>query len=316
MKIIKLISLLFVLWTSASYADCNLVTKALWTVNIPPVTVQRDTPVGTVLWQGYAPYTTAGYIGCNHEGFPDSRILLVGSDTGLKTGTSAVYTTNVPGVGYALSYAYDDSWSTPKPFPSETDVGITDGGLSIQGNAYVRLIKYAKVESGVLNSGQYGVAKMYHSIDYMEINISASQITSVACSINTPNLTFPIGDVPASSFGNSVGPFTDKTSTQNLGLDCDAEANINVELSGTQNPDITDDSVLALNNQGDAGTAKGLGVQLLYNSVPLKLNDRIVLKKSSGGQETFPITARYYQTKNSVTPGDASTSATVTLTYQ
>lgn len=62
--------------------------------------------------------------------------------------------------------------------------------------------------------------------------------------------------------------------------------------------------------------AKGVGVQLLYNGSPFILNNRIVLKRSSGGQETFPLTARYYQTKTAVTTGKANASATLDLTYQ
>ncbi|MCL6720425.1 fimbrial protein [Klebsiella sp. T2.Ur] len=104
--------------------------------------------------------------------------------------------------------------------------------------------------------------------------------------------------------------------TQNLGLNCDVGANINVSLSGTQNPDISDSSVLALTGQGGAGVAKGVGVQIVYNGAPLMLNNRIVLKTSSGGQETFPLTARYYQTRTTVSTGTANASATLNLTYQ
>jgi type 1 fimbria pilin len=141
-------------------------------------------------------------------------------------------------------------------------------------------------------------------------------VSQVACSITTPNLTFPIGDVLNSEFGTTVGYIPAKTSTQNLGLDCDRNANINVTLNGTQNPDVSDASVLALNNQGGSNTAQGVGVQLLYDGNPLVINSKLTLKQSSGGKETFPITARYYQTKNTVTVGEASTSATLTLTYQ
>jgi hypothetical protein len=35
---------------------------------------------------------------------------------------------------------------------------------------------------------------------------------------------------------------------------------------------------MALTGQGSAGTAKGVGVQLLYNGTPLVLNSRLLLK--------------------------------------
>jgi type 1 fimbria pilin len=48
----------------------------------------------------------------------------------------------------------------------------------------------------------------------------------------------------------------------------------------------------------------------------MALNNNIVLKTSAGGQETFPFTAQYYQTKSSVTSGAANATATLNLTYQ
>ncbi|HDS5029757.1 fimbrial protein [Enterobacter kobei] len=57
-------------------------------------------------------------------------------------------------------------------------------------------------------------------------------------------------------------------------------------------------------------------MQIVYNGAPLMLNNRIVLKTSSGGQETFPLTARYYQTRTTVSTGTANASATLNLTYQ
>lgn len=150
-----------------------------------------------------------------------------------------------------------------------------------------------------------------------EVGMGNNTIIPVACSLTTPNLNFPIGDILASKFGTSVGTIpSGAQNTQNLGLNCDAGANINVTLQGAQNPDVSTTSVLALTGQGNADVAQGVGVQLLYNGSPLVLNNRIVLKQSSGGQETFPITARYYQTKTSVATGKANASATLDLTYQ
>jgi type 1 fimbria pilin len=181
-------------------------------------------------------------------------------------------------------------------------------------------IRYRLYKTGDIKPGQFMVGQVgtwtVSDITPVTINLMGGYVSQVACSITTPNLTFPIGDVLNSEFGTTVGYIPAKTSTQNLGLDCDRNANINVTLNGTQNPDVSDASVLALNNQGGSNTAQGVGVQLLYDGNPLVINSKLTLKQSSGGKETFPITARYYQTKNTVTVGEASTSATLTLTYQ
>ncbi|HDE1997161.1 TPA: fimbrial protein, partial [Klebsiella quasipneumoniae] len=68
--------------------------------------------------------------------------------------------------------------------------------------------------------------------------------------------------------------------------------------------------------QGSAGVAQGVGVQLVYNNTPLILGNNLVLKRTNGGQEMFPLTARYYQTNTTVTTGIANASATLSLTYQ
>lgn len=186
------------------------------------------------------------------------------------------------------------------------------------GERYVTLIKVGEITSGRINSGLlsriYGDGDRVTAVGY---NIPSFAVTQVACSITTPNLTFPIGNVLSANFGSAIGTIpSGAQNTQNLGLSCDAGANINVMLQGTQNPDVGSTSVLALTGQGNADVAKGVGVQLLYNGTPLVLNNRIVLKQSAGGQETFPITARYYQTKTSVSTGKANASATLDLTYQ
>ncbi|MFM3052613.1 fimbrial protein, partial [Klebsiella quasipneumoniae] len=52
----------------------------------------------------------------------------------------------------------------------------------------------------------------------------------------------------------------------------------------------------------------------IYSTKPLGNN--LVLKRTNGGQEMFPLTARYYQTNTTVTTGIANASATLSLTYQ
>lgn len=130
-------------------------------------------------------------------------------------------------------------------------------------------------------------------------------------------MSFDLGSVSAAEFGSAAGFSPPHTDTQNLGLNCNAGANIHIQLQGTQNPDASGDrSVLALTGQGSETVADGVGVQLLYNNAPVQLNNRLMLKQSSGGLESLPITARYYQTKPVVKAGEANATATLDMTYQ
>jgi major type 1 subunit fimbrin (pilin) len=75
--------------------------------------------------------------------------------------------------------------------------------------------------------------------------------------------------------------------------------------------------VLALSG---SSTATGIGVQLKDGSGnALKYNTQYTLSgynTSTGGSYTIPLTAAYYQTAPTVTPGSADAVLTFTMTYQ
>ncbi|WP_254611063.1 fimbrial protein [Serratia proteamaculans] len=142
----------------------------------------------------------------------------------------------------------------------------------------------------------------------------SSTVSKVACSLSSTSINVPLGDVLISKF-TAVG-VTANDKSFNLGLTCDKDAKINVSMAGTQNADTSETSVLALTSAGQTGTASGIGVQLLYGGIPLKINTNILLRTSAGGLDTLPLTARYYQTKATVGTGQANSSATLNITYQ
>ncbi|MDI7419433.1 fimbrial protein [Cronobacter turicensis] len=278
------------------------------------VVVQRDLPIGSTI-KSVNFNSTGGAIGeCDGSAGHEFEEMTYGAATSI----SHVYATNLPGVGIRI-YLWKTEYAELPARTRALSNALVRDGISSADYHIADLVKTGDITSGQLTPGQ--VAKVYFdenpAVPGLVIQMGNSSVTQVACSITTPNLNFPIGDVPVSKFGTSPGTIpVGAQSTQNLGLDCEAGANINVSLSGTQNPDVSDTSVLALTGQGSSDVAGGVGVQLLYNESPLKLNNRILLKQSSGGQETFPIIARYYQTKKTVTLGKANASATLDLTYQ
>jgi major type 1 subunit fimbrin (pilin) len=75
--------------------------------------------------------------------------------------------------------------------------------------------------------------------------------------------------------------------------------------------------VLALSS---TSTAAGIGVQLKDgNGNPIQYNTQYTLSAyntATGGSYTIPLTAAYYQTAATVTPGSANAVLTFTLTYQ
>ncbi|MEX0565483.1 type 1 fimbria pilin [Raoultella ornithinolytica] len=265
-----------------------------------------------------------------------------GSSAGMKSGvlpyvatygSQRVYKTNLPGVGISLGF-YKNTKAGPATFSGTNFIGgdnyavvsWSSNAEELDINDFQPIIQFWKI--GDITSGSVtgqlasfvAFTKQYRGGEIapeIPVNAGAGSITQVACAVKTSNILFNMGDVLANEFGSQVGTTpVDAQNTQNLILDCDAGANINVMLTGTQNPDVSDNTVLALTGQGSAGVANGVGVQLVYNNTPLILGNNLVLKRTNGGQEMFPLTARYYQTNTMVTTGIANASATLSLTYQ
>lgn len=315
MKIIILIAL----GCSQAYATCT--PQNGWSdkdqfYDIGTLIIQRDTPVGATIKTVDIPLVGGGELWATCSG---GESFNSGYAIGWPMLANNIKQTNIPGVGVRISNTFGYSGLVVIPWGPQL---ITTTPMSVYwGNSNFYRIEFIKTATttgnGNFTPGRWTYFSIYNEYYVSYLSISSGRALTVACSITTPSLIFPIGDVLASSFGANIGTIpVNAKNTQSLGLNCDSGANINVMLQGTQNPDVSTTSVLALTGQGNADVAKGVGVQLLYNDVPLELNNRIVLKQSTGGQETFPITARYYQTKTSVSTGKANASATLDLTYQ
>lgn len=249
-------------------------------------------------------------------------------------GYTDVYPTNIDGIGVRYNFAifegtwsfcpmnYDDHISNSTriytcPLPKNTTLGFSVG-------ASLQFVKTRpNVSSGVITTIP-SVTSSYslnNQSGQQELNPVCSgsgsvTVTAQACAINNSSIAVPLDPVLADSFTGAGTTKGDRTFT--IDLNCDAGARINASLSGTQSAETANDSILALSGAGMSGVASGIGIQLLYGNTPLKLNNNIVLKTSTGGQEFPPgaFTARYFQTKNNVTAGSANATATLNITYQ
>lgn len=313
--------------------ECSVLTPS-YTINLPAtVTVQRDATVGQPITDWYDTPVSNIYNCTGSSGTGGSRYMVYEHKTLAAGGTTytdggvaySISPTNIPGVGVIVRAKSKGAGPLSGYYNFPYGRWISDSykdTFTFQFAAGARLIKTDKINAGMVSGKSIGYVDVrsessgayYYNVP---VSFTGSTVTVLACSVTTPTITFPIGDIAVSKFGTSVGTVpAGARNTQNLGLNCDTGVNINVTLQGIQNPDVSNNSVLALTGQGSADVARGVGVQLLYNGSPLALNNRIALKQSSGGQETFPITAQYYQTKTSVAMGKANASATLELTYQ
>lgn len=312
---------------SQALALSCVVNAPSYTLNIGAIIVQRDMAIGQPLTNTITGSPQAIY-GCTTSGGE-------GYLSGIKTyltyvatysNSMRVYQTNIPGIGISIG---GDPHTCDIRFIGQTGGVSADAAtlcissshagsfFSWNINPIVQLFKTGSTGSGSISGSIadfYSGEGNYNNLQpEVPIYISGS-ITTVACSISTPNILVPLEDVLASNL-TAVGTIA-KPQNFNVGLNCDAGANINAQLTGTSNTDTDVPGVLQLSNTGSANVATGVGIQIFYNGSPMLLNQNMVLKTSSGGQETFPFTAQYYQTKTTVTSGSANATATLILTYQ
>lgn len=134
-------------------------------------------------------------------------------------------------------------------------------------------------------------------------------------------LTIPLGNVAASTL-TAVGVVSPTAGMQNITLTCTASPGVRMTMTGTQHPATTDATVLSLTGYGNAGVARGVGVQLLYSTsttgTPTTLLTRgTAVTIPSGDTVTVRVGARYYTTGlvgTTPSAGTANTTATLTFT--
>ena len=306
MKRVCLLFLFFI--CKMSSAACELNDYAAEHVSsVPAIVVQRDVPVGTVLQTIKTnPTGTANVVVCRRTGY-----LYYAMKYSSASPMTGIYETNVPGVGIKVESPGGRVFESPA---NKVDYS-GQSGFSDTAPYTITFYKTGNIVSGKVAPGL--AAEIYGDDSQPGLDIfldSETSVTQLACSVTTSGMNFSLGDIAVSEF-TAPGTVSKKTAVDNLRLNCDPGANINVTLEGNQNPDMpSDTSVLELSAGGTA--ASGIGVQFLYNGTPLKLNTLLPLKTSAGGDELFPVTARYIQTKSTISAGAANAVATLNISYQ
>ncbi|MFT2797384.1 fimbrial protein [Serratia sp. N21D137] len=317
---LAVISIIFSQQSLASECHFYNASKIQTRVNLPAsLTFGRDTAPGTILWDsGWvnggtsdlycsgADYTYLGYV----------------SPMTLVPGYSDVYKTTNSTIGIRTYFAntpFLGQWIRTVYYPARAEAFDAGPGMEyIPSSLYrVQLVALGSLQSGPVSFPSPTAQLKYITIVTNELTFSATNINvlSTSCTINNSSITVPLDPVLTSDL-TAVGK-TLKPKAFNISLNCGSGARINARLIGTQNPDTSANGVLKLSNAGTAGVATGVGIQLLYNSAPFAINgNNAVLKTSTGGTETLPLTAQYYQTRATPTTGSANATVTLELTYQ
>ncbi|WP_449550336.1 fimbrial protein [Lelliottia amnigena] len=300
-----------------SKASCTSYSPGNINFDLGVVDVPNSTPVGTVLKIVTITAPPAGSTGCTLGETDGFSKYVTGNPTGMKYKENDIYSTNIPGVGFAICYFSCDSSTAGGWYPFVTYNNVLHATYLEFGNlpwSFVLVATGEINESGPLTHGEYGEVGLGNTA-VGKIFLTSGTIKATECNLEKSDVFIDFGGLQASQF---IAPgTTTQEKSFNIGLTCNAAANINVTLEGQQSGDSSDPSILALSNMGQQGVATGLGVQIIYNGNPLEINKKIPLKTTEGNIiETFPFSARYYQTKSVVTPGEANVVATLSITHQ
>ncbi|MFP2466827.1 fimbrial protein [Pseudescherichia vulneris] len=298
--------LLMTLWRSMGWA-CTLTSGSPnIQINIGSLTIQRDIPVGTVI---YGPVTSSVVSYSCGVGPLSYSYTPVTYST--RSSTNYIYATNIPGVGISylngtwLPYSYSGSNVVAGTFNNAAAVSLVKiGDIPVGTNVLNPGVLYNVTLTGI--SGSAATATL----------LPGTTVNVLACSVSSSNIAVKLDDVYTSSL-TAIGT-TAKPTGFNLGLNCAAGARVNVTFQGVANTDTSAPGVLQLSNAGGNGVAKGVGIQILYNGYAVNLNGStpLILGMAGDGVQSYPFTAQYYQTKSTVSEGAANATATMTLTYQ
>lgn len=304
----------FALYSNSAQATCEFASGAsqlAWFINVGNVTVQRDAPVGTIIYQRDLNSAQIGktILSCTGTFTPQLYIMRMGSAVTVP-GQNYVYSTNLPGVGVKVT-SYNgnpftvpqNSWDFVAPYilPNVYKFYLIKTGDISGGTLWTgRLFEWTtnKTSGGTLTVG-YG-------------NFSGGTVNTVACSVTNTSIVVPMGNVSRNTF-SSVGHQSDPVPFF-VGLNCDSGTRVNITLDATADSSGTP-GVVALTSAGSAGVASGVGVQLTYSGTPVTFGTPIPIVTSTGGALNIPLIARYYQTLTKVTAGIANAQATFTMTY-
>ncbi|WP_257127520.1 fimbrial protein [Burkholderia sp. MSMB1078WGS] len=141
--------------------------------------------------------------------------------------------------------------------------------------------------------------------------------TTSTCDVDTGSrsITVQLGDIRRDYFSGIGSTSTDRNFVINL--NCSQPSGIyNVTLKLNATRDNTGaPGVMALDERGDKAT--GVGIQLLMNGTPVEFGTfASVGSATTDTTLSVPMTARYYQTANPVTPGVANAVATFLVNYK
>jgi type 1 fimbria pilin len=239
------------------------------------------------------------------------------------SGKEKVFATSVPGIGIRLLRIGSGDSRPEVPYPHTLPTSTTFGPFSTNSSFVVELYKIAPITgSGRLINGIYTTYSGDRGGSAVTTRVDGDAITIVtpSCLVDTGSKNIPVvfGKVPQSDFKGRGTTAAERNF--NIRLKCNAgvgtQNTVYLRMDATPDP-AGDAGVLRISQASGSATATGVGIQIIDGQkVPVKYGDDALVGPSKDGDYVLPYTARYFQTGNTVTPGQANGMATFTLDYK
>ncbi len=322
-RVVFFLSAISYVWMQSASADCTPLNgwqNKIFNITIPKVVIPRNTPIGATLFSQVVNFPSSQYIFTNCPGGKTELYALFRN--GWAPDGSGIAPTNLPGIGIKITdfsnaqaatyYRADSSVASKTLYPfNESDKFSWSGsdGFSIQ------LVKTGPTSTGSLSTGIVAglLLKNLYWMTAIQIVDGGNFSNAAGCTVISKSLAVPLGSFKRGEF-SGVGSST-KASNVNIDVDCSAFTNISMTLNATADSSSAP-GVIAIDPIAGVATAKGIGIQLLVFNKPVLVGSPFSVGRATvTGVNRVVLTARYYQTKSTVTAGQANATATFTLTY-
>lgn len=303
----------------AAQASCTRApgrSELVWNINIGNIVVQRDAPVGTVLFD--RDLTSSQYnltlLNCTGTGNGQRSFLSVGNARAVP-GMPGYYSSALQFLNDGVAVRVDyPTGLADRQFTNPTTFWQFSPNYFIPGPFRIRLVKIGPITSGTPTPAEWftwtvpqtggGVLSVAHG------RLAGGSITQVACQPVSTAFTIPMNPTTTMDF-HGVGTTAGETPFF-IAMMCDAGTRLSVALDGTR-VGAPENGTVALT---PASTARGVGLQLLYKDNPVVLGQTFSAGITSvGGREEVNFRARYIQTGPIAQAGSANATVSYTFTY-
>lgn len=323
---VKLIATILFFYSALGFAgECTTNNETTF-LNIPDLTIRRDTPIGTEIG---ALSTTIDAFSCT-KGFSYQEFGIKGYGTAApKINGLNIYKlgSNSAGIGYAI-YANSPNTCNNYLFPlKDGDYNLfcfINGTFSkkpIQG--YIKLVFYkiGNITPGRKNG--YKVASLilrnnkndWHNPESY-LHTTPFTVITHGCTIKTANIKVPLDNIETHKLSNIGMTAAEKPFSIPLNCDTGTKVKLTLDAGPTGVYDNTK-GLLNLSDPASVNTAQGVKIQILSNNEPVTFGKSLdVGVQTIEGAFDIPLQARYYRSVEKLKAGEANATTTYTITYE